>query len=429
MGCTAEVREFLRWYARYQAPDGKVPCCVDRRGADRVSEHDSPGAFVYAVAEYYRYTHDVGFLHDLWPSVPGAVDDLPAVLEQSMGAGLKAPDKAAFHAILPASISHEGYAAYPVHSYWDDFFALRGLKDAADMARVVGDETRTAKLAALRDAFREALYASIRRTIAQHGIDFLPGSAELGDFDPTSTSVALAPAGEIGNLPEPALTRTFDRYWGEFEARRHGDTDWEEYSPYELRNVGAFVRLGEKQRALELLDALLAHQRHRPGVPREHRAGVLTTSPLDRLDDPAPHARLLSNGRYTVLVTGAGSGFSRWDGLALTAWSADRTEDAEGFFLYVRDLERGIFWSLGHQPVQRPAARYGVRYRPGVVTITRLDDGIEAALDIAVVPDGDLEVRRVRLRNRSRRPRRLGVTTYAEVVLHHPAAHAAHPAF
>ncbi len=261
MGCTAEVREFLRWYARYQAPDGKVPCCVDRRGADRVSEHDSPGAFVYAVAEYYRYTHDVGFLHDMWPHVLGAVDYLAALREQSMGDDFKAPDKAAFHAILPASISHEGYAAYPVHSYWDDFFALRGLKDAADMARVVGDETRTAKLAALRDAFREALYASIRRTIAQHGIDFLPGSAELGDFDPTSTSVALAPAGEIGNLPEPALTRTFDRYWGEFEARRHGDTDWEEYSPYELRNVGAFVRLGEKQRALELLDALLADQR------------------------------------------------------------------------------------------------------------------------------------------------------------------------
>jgi len=128
-----------------------------------------------------------------------------------------------------------------------------------------------------------------------------------------------------------------------------------------------------------------------------------------------------------VLVTGAGSGFSRWDGLALTAWSADRTEDAEGFFLYVRDLERGVFWSLGHQPVQRPAARYRVRYRPGVVTIARLDEGIEAALD--VVADGDLEVRRLRLRNRSRRRRRLEVTSYAEVVLHDPAAHAAHPAF
>src|SRR6266704_6464613 len=99
-----------------------------------------------------------------------------------------------------------------------------------------------------------------------------------------------------------------------------------------------------------------------------------TRPPLGRLDDPAPHARLLSNGRYTVLLTGAGSGFSRWDGLALTAWSADRTDDADGFFLYVRDPERGIFWSLGHQPVQRPAARYRVRYRPGVVTIARLDE-------------------------------------------------------
>ncbi len=90
-----------------------------------------------------------------------------------------------------------------------------------------------------------------------------------------------------------------------------------------------------------------------------------------------------------MLLTGAGSGFSRWDGLALTAWSADRTEDADGFFLYVRDLERGVFWSLGHQPVQRPAARYRVRYRPGMVTIARLDEGIEAALDIAVVARAD----------------------------------------
>src|SRR5438552_16894962 len=166
----------------------------------------------------------------MWPPELGAVDYLAALREQSMGDDFKAPDKVAFHAILPASISHEGYAAYPVHAYWDDFFALRGLKDAADMARAVGDEARRAKLAALRGAFRAALYASIRRTMAQHGIDFLPGSAELGDFDPTSTRLALAPAGRPGNLPEPALTRTFDRYCGEFEAPPHGDADREEYS-------------------------------------------------------------------------------------------------------------------------------------------------------------------------------------------------------
>src|SRR5205823_4317980 len=129
---------------RYQAPDGKVPCCVDRRGADRVSEHDSPGAFIWAVAEYYRYTRDVGFLHDLWPQVLRAVDFLATLREQSLGDDFKAPNKAAFYGILPASISHEGYAAYPVHSYWDDFFALRGLKDAADLARVMRGQARGA---------------------------------------------------------------------------------------------------------------------------------------------------------------------------------------------------------------------------------------------------------------------------------------------
>ena len=257
-----------------------MPCCVDRRGADRVSEHDSPGAFIWAVAEYYRYTRDVGFLHDLWPQVLRAVDFLATLREQSLGDDFKAPNKAAFYGILPASISHEGYAAYPVHSYWDDFFALRGLKDAADLARVMGDEARAAKLAALRDAFRKTLHASLRRAMAQHAIDYLPGSAELGDFDPTSTSIALAPGGELEHLPAPALARTYDRYWAEFEARRRGDTDWDEYSPYELRNVGAFVRLGEKQRALELLDYCLADRRPRgwnewpevvwrdPGAPR-----------------------------------------------------------------------------------------------------------------------------------------------------------------
>ena len=150
---------------------------------------------------------------------------------------------------------------------------------------------------------------------------------------------------------------------------------------------------------------------------------------LDCLDDPAPHARLLSNGRYTVLVTGAGSGWSAWNRLALTAWRGDRTEDADGIFLYLRDLDRGTVWSIGHQPVQSTPARYAVRFTDGRMTITRLDDEIEASLDICVAPDADVEIRRLRLRNLATGPRRLEVTTYAEIVLHDRAAHAAHPAF
>ncbi len=260
-GFTQEVPEFLRWYVRYQAPDGRVPCCVDARGADPVSENDSGGELVWAVAEYYRYTHDVGFLHDMWPRVVAAVEYLDALRKRRMTDEYRTGDKAVFYGLLPESISHEGYAAHPVHSYWDDFFALRGFKDAAELAAIVGDDERAARYAALRDDFRGTLLASIARTMTTHGIDYIPGSADLGDFDPTSTSIAIAPVDELAHLPAAAVARTFDSYWADFTRRRSGEADWEAYTPYELRNVETFVRLGQKDRALELLAWLVDDQR------------------------------------------------------------------------------------------------------------------------------------------------------------------------
>ena len=150
---------------------------------------------------------------------------------------------------------------------------------------------------------------------------------------------------------------------------------------------------------------------------------------MHRLDDSTPHARLLSNGRYIVLLTGAGTGYSAWAGHALTAWSADRTEDGDGFFVYLRDLDRGTLWSVGHQPIAKPADRYAARYHLGTVTIVRVDDEIEARLDACVVPDDDVEIRRVRLQNLGSQARYIELTSYAEIVLHDRGAHAAHPAF
>ena len=82
-------------------------------------------------------------------------------------------------------------------------------------------------------------------------IEFIPGSVELGDFDATSTTVALAPVGELAHLPRPALDSTFERYWREFEGRRSGTRPWDAYTPYELRTVGTMVRLGWRDRAHE----------------------------------------------------------------------------------------------------------------------------------------------------------------------------------
>jgi hypothetical protein len=261
MGCTQEVREFLRWFARHQFADGKVPCCVDWRGADPVSEHDSHGELIYAVMQYYRFTRDVGFLYEMWPHVVRAVDYMAGLRQKRLTDEYQKPDTLAFYGLLPESISHEGYSSQAVHSYWDNFFALRGLKDAAEMAVVLGEDERARQFAELRDAFRRDLYASIGQTMARHRIDFIPGSVELGDFDPTSTAIALAPGGEGAHLPQAALRRTFERYYDDFRQRAEGRSTGAAYTAYELRNVGALVRLGERDRALEILRFMLGDQR------------------------------------------------------------------------------------------------------------------------------------------------------------------------
>jgi cellobiose phosphorylase len=151
----------------------------------------------------------------------------------------------------------------------------------------------------------------------------------------------------------------------------------------------------------------------------------------DALADEAPHGILLSNGRYTTYVTNAGAGFSRSGDRAVTRWQPDRTRDADGFFLYVRDLETNRTWSAGQQPVHsaEPPDRYETWFHVNKVEMARVDDWIETFTEVVVTPEDDVEVRRVTLTNYSDRPRIVELTSYAEVVLNAPAADAAHPAF
>jgi len=261
MGLTQEVRDFTRWFAQFQLDDGRIPCCVDERGPDRVPEHDSDGEFIFLVAEYYRHTQDIGFVIEMWPSVVRAVDHLVALRARRLTDQYRQPDKLIFFGLLPESISHEGYSSHPVHSYWDSFFGLRGFKDAAALAVAVDDTERAAQYADLRDAFRSDLYASITRTMNEKGIDYIPGSAELGDYDPTSTAIAITLGSEHANMPQTALSNTFEKYWAHVMTRRKKSNGDDNYSVYELRNVGALARLGQRERANELLKLLLADQR------------------------------------------------------------------------------------------------------------------------------------------------------------------------
>jgi cyclic beta-1,2-glucan synthetase len=150
---------------------------------------------------------------------------------------------------------------------------------------------------------------------------------------------------------------------------------------------------------------------------------------IDRPDTVVPRVHLLSNGRYQVMVTNAGSGYSRWQDADVTRWRADTTTDAYGSFLYLRDLDRGGVWSAGFQPTGATPSHYEAVFTAERAEIRRRDHGIETVTEIVVSPEDDAEVRRVTLMNRGSQLRRIELTTYSEVALAAHAADRAHPAF
>jgi hypothetical protein len=299
LGHPEQVHAFLDWYAPFQFPNGKVPCCVDARGADPVPENDSHGELVYAIADYFRYTGDTAFLVKMWPHVVGAVAYMDSLRAQRLTPAYEHGTARAYRGLFPESISHEGYSAKPMHSFWDDLFGLRGYADAAFIAAVLHHASEAKSYAAKRDTFRADIMASYRASMDQQHIDFLPGSVELGDFDATSTTVGIAPVGELASLPDTALRATFDKYWDNSEQRRKPGAAWDAYTPYELRTVGTFVRLGEKQRALAMLDFFFAGQR--PAAWRQWAEVVWHDSDAPKFIGDMPHTWVGSDYIRSVL--------------------------------------------------------------------------------------------------------------------------------
>jgi hypothetical protein len=261
MGLTQPAIDFLEYYAPFQYPNGKVPCCVDARGADSVPEHDSHGELIHLVAQVHLYAPDMARLRRLWPRVRAAADHIEMLRQSTRIAANREGPGRPLYGLLPPSISHEGYSARPAYSYWDDFWALTGLEDAAALAIALGRMDEGSMLLARAHEFRADILASLAAARELHAIAFIPGAADLGDFDATSTTVALSPAGLQNALPPAALAATFERYWTEFVQRRDGGRPWDAYTPYEWRNVGAFVRLGWRDRAAALFDYFMADRR------------------------------------------------------------------------------------------------------------------------------------------------------------------------
>ena len=150
---------------------------------------------------------------------------------------------------------------------------------------------------------------------------------------------------------------------------------------------------------------------------------------IDTADTAQPHVALLGHLPYTIMISHGGGGYSRYEDLAVTRWTADGTTDQTGQFCYIRDVQSGRVWSAAHQPVCAPADWYHASLATDRVTFQRRDDGIETRTEVVVTPVDAAEVRRVTVTNETSSVREIELTSYGEIVIAPRAADRQHPAF
>lgn len=257
------VKQYIEWYSKYQYENGKIPCVVDFRGPDPVPEHDSNGEFIYLLANYFKFTKDTSLLQNKFETVKKAIDYISYLTSLRKNAEFKSEDKRAYYGLLTESISHEGYSAKPMHSYWDNFWALLGLKSATMIAKILGKENEAKVFEQIESEFKTNLYNSLEFAIKNKNINYIPGCVELGDFDPTSTAIAIFPTFAFENAPDTLryyLINTFKKY-KDFFTQRDSLNNWLNYTPYELRLCATFIYLGDKEFAHKMMDFFIQHQR------------------------------------------------------------------------------------------------------------------------------------------------------------------------
>jgi cyclic beta-1,2-glucan synthetase len=175
--------------------------------------------------------------------------------------------------------------------------------------------------------------------------------------------------------------------------------------------------------------AFVVHSTELPAIRATSGGPQTPVRVLDTPDTAVPEVQLLSNGRYHVMLTNAGGGYSRWKDLAVTRWREDTTRDNWGTFFYIRAAASGEFWSTAYQPTLKPSDGYEAIFSEGRAEFRRRDHDFETHTEIVVSPEEDIELRRVRIINRSRTRTTIDITSYAEVVLATAAADSMHPAF
>ena len=186
---------------------------------------------------------------------------------------------------------------------------------------------------------------------------------------------------------------------------------------------------------------LLLHERIPKAAPVFPRSAEVTEAPrsevsreilmrvLNTPNTTTPEVHLLSNGQYHVMITNAGTGYSRWRDIAVTRSREDIARDDTGTFCYVRDVTTNETWSVAFQPTLKSSAAYKAIFPQSRAEFRRRDFDLDTYTEVAVSPEDDVELRRISVSNHSRNPRTIELTSYAEVVLASTASDATHPAF
>ncbi len=150
---------------------------------------------------------------------------------------------------------------------------------------------------------------------------------------------------------------------------------------------------------------------------------------IDELDAHPPRLHTLSNGTFSTMITHAGSGYSKTEGVMLNVWKPDPVLDPLGLFIYIKDTESGHFWSGMHLPVKSKPDRYDTWFHNGKVVCSRVDHWIETTTEICVSTEYNIELRKITFTNYAKNTRTLEITSYAEIMLNRMIDHNAHPAF
>ncbi|MDO1528740.1 glucoamylase family protein [Fulvimonas sp. R45] len=319
---------------------------------------------------------------------------------------------------LPWGVSESGYNTMDIHfNYQYRAFGVPGL----GLKRGLGEELVVAPYAtalALMVA-PEAACANLQR-LAQEGLEGRYGLHEAVDYTP-----ARLPHGQ-----RAAVIRSYMAH----------------HQGMSLLALDHLLRGQPMQRrfaadpALQATLLLLQERVPRSAAEYRHATPAPTPEALARgaetrlrvfadPDRPRPAVQLLSNGRYHVMVSSAGGGYSRCRELAVTRWHEDISRDDLGQFCYLRDVESGAFWSAAHQPVRRRTDFHEAIFSDARAEFRVRERDFDAHTEIVVSPEDDIELRRMRITNRARTRRTIEITSYAEVVLAPPLADALHPAF